>query len=902
MPKDYRLLITGPKKASRKDAPKDGAASYRAQWRDGESRLGAPFAFTPPFQKKQLEELRWYLEEYIQFPGAGDRVRAAKLEQNLDQWGRALFHAAFAGDKGAQVYGRLMDGARDKGTATLTIASTDPAVLAQPWELMQAIGPPEERNRRASPAALTVRRQLQETKTLPRYDFQPPLRILLVVARPKDAPFIDPRNSIPPILDAVETLPGQVAVDFCEPPTLAELERRLHAAKGEGRPYHIVHFDGHSAMMEIDVPKHPVTEVGVLWFENDACRIDLVPGIILGKPLVENHVPVVILEACRGAYLSDQPVHASVAPALLQSGVANVVAFSYSVHIDAARILVECFYRELVKGASLGRAVESARAALGEHPERWLSYGPDAETIDLVDWFIPQLYQVGEDSVLLSPGGDDAALRTQPAGLMGRIFSAWKRRPRRNHEGPGNAGEQKRPRSPIRDSRFEILDSFPPPPQYRFHGRAPELLELERAFRQHPAVLLHAMGGMGKTALAREAAHWWLRKGTIRYAVFHSFERLAGAERVVQVLGQALMGNEFNALPAGEQPEQGEQWRRAVELFHQQPVLLVWDNFESTLAQWNAALQGGFAGSAARRSGSSNGIDSTAALESGAPGDEDTITGFSAESRQRLQRLYRDLTDPRNGQSPKGKLLITCRPGDTGLSVPHEAKIELQGLAPPDALYLLRAVMKQKAIDPERPGYERFQIDDLLKMLAWQPLAIELVTPHLKELTPEQIRTEFAQHLERFTDPTHPEERNQSLLASLDFSVRRLSLRAKAVFPLLGWFRGGVFEDVLLAFMGLEPESWAGIRKELVVSGLIQTEELSGFNTLYIKLHPSLPFAAQFMPIQALTHKLCNLHDKKSIPILHGYPTIITQERTASDTFSVRTQRYPEFEEVYVTT
>nr|VFJ64506.1 MAG: hypothetical protein BECKFW1821C_GA0114237_10066 [Candidatus Kentron sp. FW] len=51
------------------------------------------------------------------------------------------------------------------------------------------------------------------------------------------------------------------------------------------------------------------------------------------------------------------------------------------------------------------------------------------------------------------------------------------------------------------------LDGFPPPPQYHFHGRVQELLELERAFRKHPAVLLHAMGGMGKTALAREAAH-----------------------------------------------------------------------------------------------------------------------------------------------------------------------------------------------------------------------------------------------------------------------------------------------------------------------------------------------------------------------------------------------------------
>nr|VFJ86396.1 MAG: Tetratricopeptide repeat-containing protein [Candidatus Kentron sp. H]VFJ88269.1 MAG: Tetratricopeptide repeat-containing protein [Candidatus Kentron sp. H]VFJ95491.1 MAG: Tetratricopeptide repeat-containing protein [Candidatus Kentron sp. H] len=338
------------------------------------------------------------------------------------------------------------------------------------------------------------------------------------------------------------------------------------------------------------------------------------------------------------------------------------------------------------------------------------------------------------------------------------------------------------------------------------------------------------MGGMGKTALAREAAHWWLRKGAIGHAVFHSFERLAGAERVVQVLGQALMGDRFSAL-SGE-----EQWRRAVELFHQQPVLLVWDNFESTLPRFaeqpgSAALQGG------------NGIDAVqrAALESGAPSD-DPITGFSAEARELLQQLYRELTAPTDGHTPKGKLLITCRPADAGLPLPEKAKIALEGLHPLDALYLLRAVMKQKAIDPERPGCERFEMDDLLKMLAWQPLAMELVTPHLNELTPKQIRAEFAQLLERFVDEDHPEARNRSLLASLDFSVQRLSPAARAVLPMLAWFQGGVFERFLLDFIELERVNWFWIREELMDTALIRLEKLPGFAIPYLNLHPTLAF------------------------------------------------------------
>ncbi len=95
-------------------------------------------------------------------------------------------------------------------------------------------------------------------------------------------------------------------------------------------------------------------------------------------------------------------------------------------------------------------------------------------------------------------------------------------------------------------------------------------------------IVLHAMGGMGKTALAAEAAHWWTRSGLFRDgACFLSFEQFASAERVVQVLGAYLEGPNFDQLPASEQR------RRAIELFREKAVLMVWDNFESTLPQFN---------------------------------------------------------------------------------------------------------------------------------------------------------------------------------------------------------------------------------------------------------------------------------------------------------------------------
>jgi tetratricopeptide (TPR) repeat protein/uncharacterized protein YoaH (UPF0181 family) len=458
----------------------------------------------------------------------------------------------------------------------------------------------------------------------------------------------------------------------------------------------------------------------------------------------------------------------SVAPALLQSGVGSVIAFSHTVHVKAARLFVERFYKELTDGLSVGQALAEVRAQLRNDAKRWLHLGPEADSIHLEDWFVPQLYQVGNDPALMDAKGDRAAAEG------------------REH----------------RSNWTKTFHGFPPSPMYHFHGRASELLALERAFRSDVAILLCGMGGMGKTALARDAAAWWLRTRRFELAVFHSFEQKAGADRVIQILGEALEGNRFTARPADE------QWPVAIEIFKRCRVLLVWDNFESTLEEFQRGEDG------------------------------DPSFRFGQEERQRLRELYCQLTDG----EPKGRILLTCRSEQPQL--PGLRTMELKGLARPDSLHLLAAVLGRKGISIERKGYERDEVEELLNCLADHPLSISLVAPHLTTLTPSEIRRELYQDLERFADASAEEARNRSLLSSIEFSTRRLSDAARRVLPYLAWFEGGVVERNFANFAEVEAATWERVRSELVATGLMRVENLAELPTPFLHLHPTLTFVA----------------------------------------------------------
>ncbi len=734
------------------------SGGYSVQIADADGNVGVEVPFTPSLAEDDYEDLRWYLEDYMDLPDGGAVVRAQRIELELERWGREFYDALFSAADYRALLSQLLAGPEPR---RLTIVTKDPKLLRLPWELVaDDAGSLAQR--------VSVRRQLEvpETPELtkPR-PAQLPLQILYIVSRPANAGFIDPRFTAKALLDALEPLGADVQVEMCRPPTLEQMEEMLCLRQEAGDPFDIVHFDGHG-----DFSKEK--QVGELYFEEPAdafgrAATDPVSAIALGALLSRHDISLVVLEACRTATVGPTTVFGSVALQLIDAGVGSVLAMSHAVHVEATRLLMEGFYRELVRGTTIDQALSAARTALRDNSARWLKAGPDGRAIELRDWFLPHLYHRAADDPLVPP-------RTYPRA-----------------ESSARAGFR-------RPATGEEVGAFPPPPQFGFRGRAWELYELERRLQASRGLVLHAMGGMGKTALATEAAHWWTRSGLFRDgACFLSFEQFMSADRAVQVLGNYLVGPQFEQLPAIEQR------RRAIELFQQNAVLLVWDNFESTLPQFN---------------------DGAAGLAS----------PYTADERRRLAELFYDLTEG----SGNSCLLVTCRPGDTGL--PGAQRYELQGLARADSLWLLASILEREGLTLTDPRLSRERLDPLLNDLADHPLSLELVGPHLRSLTPEEIMADFGKRLVEFRQEAL-EERNQSLLASLEFSLRHLSPAAREALPWLGLFSGGVFEAMLLEVSHLAPEVWEPIRQELQGIALLRTEaDIRITGRPFLRFHPTL--------------------------------------------------------------
>jgi tetratricopeptide (TPR) repeat protein len=322
------------------------------------------------------------------------------------------------------------------------------------------------------------------------------------------------------------------------------------------------------------------------------------------------------------------------------------------------------------------------------------------------------------------------------------------------------------------------LGALPEPPPHQFQGRSRELLALERLLHRERWAVIRGTGGQGKTTIATELARWLTRTSRFARAAFVSLERHRDARAVLDTLGHQLLP-EGDKYSVSQFPDFDKAFQPVERALGDQSTILVFDNCESVLPERGEA----FAAMSTE--------DASAAI-------------FS---------LCRRLLDA----DPRTRLVFTTR---EPLPPPFDATKcvrELGALDRHDAIELVSEVMKKNGWTPpaEDSGSTPQEVTDLVEAVSRHARALVLLAPEVAragvKATTGDLRSLMAD-LER----KHPGDRENSLYASVELSLRRLSAESREHVRALGVCQGGVHLAILGMLTGLEPDAAGPLAIELI--------------------------------------------------------------------------------------
>ncbi len=494
--------------------------------------LTAPDKITLPNRSNShlVNDLRWYLERFLDYPFAPNTSLAEEIQDALDQWGKDTFSKLFQGE----AHGWYQEArSLNLNQLALKIASDDPRILAWPWE---ALHDPQGAILAHNCRIERQLKELHDPQPLPDNLPTDCINILLVIARPYGDQDINHHTLSRPLVELSQLQTVPVRVNVLRPPSFDQLRDALQEKPGF---YHIVHFDGHGCYSNAgkDASNHNHKKPqGKLIFETQKGKADAVETTPLTQLLSEANIPITVLNACQSARIdsnADDPF-ASIAAALLKAGIRSVVTMGYQLYVSAAQQFVPAFYHRLFQQGSVAEATRAGRQAMLSHPQRICARGE----YPLQDWLVPMLYQqVAHDLTFTTASQSQQAEKIVPL--------------------PPAATEQC---------------------DYGFIGRDRAIHALEQTLRQQTqaGLLIHGMAGVGKTTLAQGFMQWLqLTDGLGKGVFWFRFDDIRNAEYIINQMVEGLFG--ADTLVASMQ----QKIDNLCTVFKQHPFIMVWDNFES---------------------------------------------------------------------------------------------------------------------------------------------------------------------------------------------------------------------------------------------------------------------------------------------------------------------------------
>ena len=424
--------------------------------------------------KPQLFEQINLFQEFRRLGEANYRDISSQFT-HLNPWSeeqltQELFDAFFQGDI-LQVCRDFVDllEKRKIEELILAISSPDTQVLNLPFEMLIP---------RFFPAKLGVARQslavnhfslVRSLETdLGSFDMQgktasaAPLKMLFVTALPENldekSKMLEIEEEQKRLIDAIGTFEAtggkpKIVIEFLDTASLAEINEAL-----KKHQHDILHISGHGSYKK-DVKR------GVLHLEDEEGNHLEVSGGTLGETLRQHQcVKLLILSACETAVTGD-----GVVEQLAAYGLPAIVAMRFAVTDEGAKKFTTALYASLSKGETLTLALAQARENLWQYLQTQIKLDPQCP--HLAEWYTPVVY-----------------LNQYSSALVDRQL-------------PYVYPEDFYPRSDFfKTKNTRLIGSG-------FIGRKRYLNQLRRSFAQGQHVVLHGLGGLGKTTLAEAFAH-----------------------------------------------------------------------------------------------------------------------------------------------------------------------------------------------------------------------------------------------------------------------------------------------------------------------------------------------------------------------------------------------------------
>ena len=314
--------------------------------------------FIPPFTQVELSN---FYNRIGQMRRSTRRIDSPDLEA-AKKFGNQLFRAVFTGELLGQLR-TSMDRCHEHGRGLrirLRLKGV-PALAELPWEFLYDL---EQDHFLATSTLTPMVRYLDLPQTVPTLRVRPPLRVLVVLAGPRNLPGLDAEGEWERLRTSLAPLEASGAIVLERLPT-ATLDCLRRRARGE--PFHILHFIGHGGFDQ-------TAGDGVLHFEDPKGMSDPVPGQLLGNVLRDHDcLRLAVLNACEGARQSGQDPFSGVAQSLCQQRLPAVVAMQFEISDDAAKTFAEEFYGAIADGLPVDAAVSESRKALfsGRFGQEW---------------------------------------------------------------------------------------------------------------------------------------------------------------------------------------------------------------------------------------------------------------------------------------------------------------------------------------------------------------------------------------------------------------------------------------------------------------------------------------------------------------------------------------------------